>query len=422
MRPPRRASRSSHPRDPRADEPYPPAPSAPLGGYGAPDQFDPPAGPRPLEHERHRPYEAIPPLGASQAAQPFQGAHRAQDAPVHAQGAHGPGYGDQQPYPPAHGDQNYVPEAGDTLAYSPTGRAPHEPPPGYGGGHGGPHGGGRSGGSGGGRDFWDSRPGGGGGRKRRTPLIIAGAAGAMALVVGAGIAVNQLTSDGGEQKPTAASKPEGGPSDQTGTQPDASPSDSPSRTPSRAPSTKPKAKPSSKKPASKPTSGKTGGGSDSPSGGSGGNGGSGGSGGGSGSGGNGGSGSGGGGGATASEMAVYKLTNQQRAKAGCSPLRLDARLTRAARLHSQDMAAHDYFSHDSRNGDDPWTRIKRQGYTQPGAENIAKGFPDAAAVMKGWMNSPGHRANILNCGLKAIGVGRADGPDGPLWTQDFGWM
>jgi uncharacterized protein YkwD len=138
-------------------------------------------------------------------------------------------------------------------------------------------------------------------------------------------------------------------------------------------------------------------------------------------------GSGGGGtetppGASGPEGTVVSLTNEERAKAGCAALKVDDRLTTAARRHSADMAANNYFSHTSLNRDTFADRIKAAGYPQPGAENIAKGYPTAAAVMQGWMNSSGHRANILNCRLKAIGVGMADGPGGPLWTQDFGWV
>ncbi|MFI0405276.1 CAP domain-containing protein [Actinomadura sp. 3N508] len=121
------------------------------------------------------------------------------------------------------------------------------------------------------------------------------------------------------------------------------------------------------------------------------------------------------------EAAVVSLTNAERAKAGCRPLHVDQRLVTAARKHSADMAANRYFDHTSRNGDSPWQRMEDAGYPSPGAENIAKGYSTAAAVMKGWMDSPGHRANILNCDLRAIGVGKASGPGGPLWTQDFGW-
>lgn len=137
--------------------------------------------------------------------------------------------------------------------------------------------------------------------------------------------------------------------------------------------------------------------------------------------GGGGTATGGSGGSSGSEAAVVSLTNAERAKQGCKPLRIDSRLVVAARKHSADMAANNYFDHTSRNGDSPWKRMEDAGYTSPGAENIAKGYPTAAAVVKGWMNSPGHRANILNCGLRAIGVGMASGSGGPLWTQDFGW-
>ncbi|MFF5258867.1 CAP domain-containing protein [Actinomadura viridis] len=126
-------------------------------------------------------------------------------------------------------------------------------------------------------------------------------------------------------------------------------------------------------------------------------------------------------GGSAIETTVATLTNKERTARGCAPLRIDSRLVTAARRHSQDMAANDYFDHTSRNGDSPWDRMKAAGYTSPGAENIAKGYSTAAAVVEGWMKSPGHRANILNCGLKAIGVGMSGGAGGPWWTQDFGW-
>ncbi|MBO2452254.1 hypothetical protein J4573_34550 [Actinomadura barringtoniae] len=126
-------------------------------------------------------------------------------------------------------------------------------------------------------------------------------------------------------------------------------------------------------------------------------------------------------GSTAPETLVADLTNQERAKAGCKPLKIDQRLVKAARAHSVDMALHDYFDHTSLNGDSPWKRMEDAGYPSPGAENIAKGYATAADVVDGWMKSPGHRANILNCELRAIGVGMRSGAGGPWWTQDFGW-
>ncbi|MEU5883631.1 CAP domain-containing protein [Spirillospora sp. NPDC047279] len=124
----------------------------------------------------------------------------------------------------------------------------------------------------------------------------------------------------------------------------------------------------------------------------------------------------------AAESTVVRLTNKERTKAGCPALRTDKRLTTAAREHSADMAANDYFDHTSRAGETPWERMEDAGYPSPGAENIAKGYLTAEAVVEGWMKSPGHRANILNCRLRAIGVGMVEGSGGPWWTQDFGWQ
>jgi uncharacterized protein YkwD len=126
---------------------------------------------------------------------------------------------------------------------------------------------------------------------------------------------------------------------------------------------------------------------------------------------------------SAMETQVLDLTNAERAKAGCAGLRLDLRLRTAARAHSTDMAVHNYFSHTGRDGSDPGDRMADAGYNirRGWAENIAAGYPTAKAVMAGWMNSPGHRANILNCRLRALGVGVARSNGGRLyWTQDFG--
>jgi uncharacterized protein YkwD len=128
-------------------------------------------------------------------------------------------------------------------------------------------------------------------------------------------------------------------------------------------------------------------------------------------------------GMTAIELEVLELTNAERAKAGCAALRGDDKLALAARDHSTDMGVNDYFAHNSQDGTTPWDRIRRAGYDSPGAENIAAGYTTAAAVMDGWMKSPGHKANILNCNLKALGVGYYKGTKGygTYWTQDFGF-
>ncbi|WP_420865600.1 sigma-70 family RNA polymerase sigma factor [Streptomyces prasinopilosus] len=115
---------------------------------------------------------------------------------------------------------------------------------------------------------------------------------------------------------------------------------------------------------------------------------------------------------------VLALTNTERAAAGCSPVTLDSRLNKAAQLHSEDMSANGYFSHTGQNGSSFVDRITAQGYPSPGAENIARGQSSAASVMEAWMNSEGHRANILNCSLKTMGVGVVTGDW--TWTQVFG--
>ncbi|MGM1063342.1 CAP domain-containing protein [Saccharothrix sp. Mg75] len=122
------------------------------------------------------------------------------------------------------------------------------------------------------------------------------------------------------------------------------------------------------------------------------------------------------------EAKVVELTNAERAANGCPALTADDRLGRAARAHSADMAARNYFSHTSLDGRSFVDRVKAAGHPGPGAENIAAGQRTAEAVVKGWMESPGHRANILNCELKTLGAGMARGGSyGTYWTQNFGW-
>lgn len=124
------------------------------------------------------------------------------------------------------------------------------------------------------------------------------------------------------------------------------------------------------------------------------------------------------------EDEVFRLVNVERTKAGCAKLHTDARLHKAARDFSALMAAKNFFDHVSPDGSSFVDREEDAGYprNQAAAENIAYGYGTAAAVMKGWMNSTGHRKNILNCGIKAIGVGLAYRKSTPYWTQDFGWQ
>ena len=124
---------------------------------------------------------------------------------------------------------------------------------------------------------------------------------------------------------------------------------------------------------------------------------------------------------------VWEIVNEARADAGCAPLALNHQLTEAANNHTLDMAYNDFFSHTGSNGSSPWQRIIATGYQYSAAgENIAAGYATPEAVMAGWMNSSGHRANILNCNFQEIGVSHVYlSPDTGnvnyhhYWTQVF---
>jgi uncharacterized protein YkwD len=127
-------------------------------------------------------------------------------------------------------------------------------------------------------------------------------------------------------------------------------------------------------------------------------------------------------GATAFASQVIKLTNSERSKAGCKALKSNSLLKSAAQKHSVDMAKKDYFSHTGKDGRSPFDRMTDAGYSfSAAAENIAAGQRTPADVVEGWMNSAGHKKNILNCTYTEIGVGYAKGGSyGTYWTQDFG--
>ncbi|MFE2276209.1 CAP domain-containing protein [Streptomyces sp. NPDC059454] len=118
---------------------------------------------------------------------------------------------------------------------------------------------------------------------------------------------------------------------------------------------------------------------------------------------------------------VLRLVNVERAKVGCSPVTADGALTDLATAFSDDMADRGFFDHTDPDGDTPWDRAKTAGISNLGGENIARGQADAEAVMQAWMDSPGHKANILNCDFKTLGVGVRMGSGGPWWTQNFGY-
>ncbi|MFF5179741.1 CAP domain-containing protein [Micromonospora sp. NPDC000316] len=128
----------------------------------------------------------------------------------------------------------------------------------------------------------------------------------------------------------------------------------------------------------------------------------------------------GGGTSAAATGRVLELVNARRSEAGCAPVHSDPELTTAAQRHSQDQADHRSMSHTGSDGSDVGQRLDRAGYAwRTYGENVAYNQPTPEAVMDAWMNSPGHRANILNCAFTEIGVGRADTGDGPYWTQNF---
>lgn len=118
---------------------------------------------------------------------------------------------------------------------------------------------------------------------------------------------------------------------------------------------------------------------------------------------------------------VVEMVNAERARAGCSPVTVNAKLQAAAQGHSDDMAARDYYDHTSPEGKSPGDRMTAAGYRwSTYGENIFKSPKDARTAMDGWMKSQGHRENILNCSFKEIGVGINLRANGPWWTQNFG--
>jgi uncharacterized protein YkwD len=140
-----------------------------------------------------------------------------------------------------------------------------------------------------------------------------------------------------------------------------------------------------------------------------------------------------------SRDATLCLLNRVRARHGLPPLRLNAKLSRAARRHSHDMVRHRYFAHNSRNGRSPFDRMRATHYVPRSAswwlgENIAWGsgpLGEPAAIVRAWMHSPPHRANILSRRFRDIGVGIAVGAPttgsaggargaGATYTTDFG--
>ena len=121
---------------------------------------------------------------------------------------------------------------------------------------------------------------------------------------------------------------------------------------------------------------------------------------------------------TSYEQEVIRLVNEIRVQNGLGRLTYDWELGRVARYKSQDMHDNRYFSHTSPVYGTPFQMIRSFGITYRSAgENIARGQASPQAVVNAWMNSPGHRANILNPSFTRIGVGYV--ADGRYWTQMF---
>ncbi|WP_163583253.1 CAP domain-containing protein [Gracilibacillus saliphilus] len=118
------------------------------------------------------------------------------------------------------------------------------------------------------------------------------------------------------------------------------------------------------------------------------------------------------------EQEVVALTNEERQKQGLPALEIDAELSKVAKQKSEDMATNGYFSHNSPTYGSPFDMIQQAGIDyRTAGENIAKGQQTPEEVVNAWMNSEGHRANILNENFTHIGVGYVE--QGNHWTQQF---
>lgn len=118
------------------------------------------------------------------------------------------------------------------------------------------------------------------------------------------------------------------------------------------------------------------------------------------------------------ELEVVRLINEIRTQYGLGQLTVNTELSRVARIKSKDMREKGYFSHTSPTYGSPFDMMKRFGIRyRTAGENIAMGYRTPQSVVNGWMNSPGHRANILNGNFKEIGMGYVE--SGNYWTQMF---
>jgi uncharacterized YkwD family protein len=120
------------------------------------------------------------------------------------------------------------------------------------------------------------------------------------------------------------------------------------------------------------------------------------------------------------EKEIFELVNNERAKAGIKPVTYNAQVAAAARIKSDEMAAKKYFNHTSPTYGTPFEMLRAFGIDyRTAGENIAKGQKTAKAVMGAWMNSSGHRYNILNPDFTQLGVGYANDGGTTYWVQIF---
>ncbi|KAJ0405817.1 hypothetical protein ATCC90586_008471 [Pythium insidiosum] len=125
--------------------------------------------------------------------------------------------------------------------------------------------------------------------------------------------------------------------------------------------------------------------------------------------------------ASAFSKQMLDAVNAERANVGLPQLCYNKKLNAAAQAHSEDQARYKQMTHTGSDGSSLGQRVTAQNFVWSNVgENVAAGQRDVASVMEGWMNSPGHRANILNKEFKFFGMGYSTGGETPYWTQNFG--
>lgn len=113
--------------------------------------------------------------------------------------------------------------------------------------------------------------------------------------------------------------------------------------------------------------------------------------------------------------------NQSRRANGAAPLRFNRQLGQAAMVHACDMLENNFFDHRGSDGSNSQARVQNAGYRDCiVAENIAWGYPRSEQIVNGWLNSPGHRRNMLHPRVEEFGVGITQGPKGPYWVLIVG--